>query len=144
LERAKLLVLIYVHDTFKREAQEGVPISHERRHGALARKFAGEFTADGDLLEMIQRHDEPYALFKKYFGSGDYDFKRLADLTRAIKDWDTFCLFQIIDNATPSKLKDEAANHLSWFLDLVDQLVPLRRDYSAVFGVCSIITGDCY
>src|SRR5207237_2755462 len=65
----KLKFLIHVHDTFKAEAEKGVPISHPRSHASLARDFASRYTDDDDLLNMVQFHDEGFALYRQYLVS---------------------------------------------------------------------------
>src|SRR5688500_13914583 len=62
----KLKILIHVHDTFKPEAHDGVPITDPRSHASLARAFLAEYCDDDDLLAMVQLHDVPYALWRAY------------------------------------------------------------------------------
>ena len=66
----KLLFLIHVHDTFKAEAARNVSTLYPQSHASLARAIASEFTADSDLLNMIQFHDENYALWKEFSQKG--------------------------------------------------------------------------
>jgi hypothetical protein len=108
----KLLFLIHVHDTFKAEAGRSVTILDPRSHASLARKFAAEYTDDGDLLNMIQFHDENYALWKEFQRHGTYDAKRFQALLKRIEDWDLFLIFTIVDGATTGKDKEK----LSWFI----------------------------
>src|SRR4051812_11073277 len=51
-EIAKLRLLIHVHDTFKPDATDGVPIRDPRSHASLARAFLTEFVPDdAELLD---------------------------------------------------------------------------------------------
>ncbi len=95
----KLQILIHTHDTFKAEAQRGVAISDPRSHASLARQFLAGYTDDAELLNIVQLHDEPYALWKKHHASGDYT-ERLDRLLDTISDWDLFLAFLIVDGCT--------------------------------------------
>lgn len=108
----KLLVLVHVHDSFKAEARQGVPITHPESHASLARAFLAEFCDDADLLNMVQYHDEPFALWRQYDAKGRYNAERLHALLNTIKDWDLFLAFLIVDGCTDGK--DRVV--LQWFL----------------------------
>jgi len=108
----KLKFLIHVHDSFKAEAVPDSPILSPNSHASLARKFASEFTDDEDLLNMIQFHDVNFALWKQFAVTGSYNMERLADQLNAIKDWDLFLLFLIIDGCTKGKDPEK----LRWFI----------------------------
>jgi hypothetical protein len=113
----KLKFIIHVHDTFKAESEHDVPILHPRSHASLAREFAAQFTQDEDLLNMIQFHDENYALWQQHKRAGAYDAERFQTLLRTIRDWDLFLMFLIIDGCTAGK---EWAK-LDWFIQEVRQ-----------------------
>ncbi len=113
----KLKFLIHVHDTFKADAQPDVPILDPHSHASLARDFTAEFTDDADLLNMVQFHDENYALWQQYAYAGTYSQERFQSLLQTIQDWDLFLMFLIIDGSTPSK--DPAK--LGWFIHEVRQ-----------------------
>lgn len=108
----KLKFLIHVHDTFKAEAVPNSAILDPNSHASLARKFASEFTADTDLLNMIQYHDVNYALWKQFNATGFYDFGRLLALLDTIMDWDLFLKFLILDGCTQGKDPER----LRWFM----------------------------
>ncbi|HSM70655.1 MAG TPA: hypothetical protein VK851_03850 [Anaerolineales bacterium] len=114
----KLKILIHVHDTFKADALPDSPIESPNSHASLARKFASEFTADEDLLNMIQYHDVNYALWKQFDRAGSYDEKRFTRLLETIVDWELFTMFLILDGSTQGK--DPAK--LTWFLDEVKKI----------------------
>lgn len=99
----KLKLLIHTHDTFKKDAARGVAILDPTSHASLAQAFLAEFCPDADLLAMVQYHDEPYALWRKYAASGRVDETRFEELLRAIGDWSLFLAFQIIDGCTAGK-----------------------------------------
>jgi hypothetical protein len=122
----KLKFLIHVHDTFKAQAEQDVPILHPRSHASLARAFAAEFSADPDLLNMVQFHDENYALWKQFASQGKYDGQRFEKLLHTIRDWDLFLAFLIIDGTTAGK--DPAK--LAWFIREVTKHRPTRVDES--------------
>ena len=108
----KLRFLIHVHDTFKADAVSGVQTIDPKSHESLARNFASEFTNDEDLLNIIQFHDENYALWKQYKSSGQYDVQYLKFLLSKILDWDLYLIFTIIDGYTQGKDIEK----LPWFI----------------------------
>ena len=107
-----LKFLIHIHDTFKAEAVPNSPILHPDSHASLARKFASEFTADTDLLNMVQYHDVNYALWKQFHANGFYDSNRLSAMLETIIDWDLFLMFLILDGCTQGK----DPKKLRWFI----------------------------
>ncbi len=111
----KLKFLIHVHDTFKAEAIPDSPILSPESHASLARKFASEFIDDTDLLNMIQFHDENFALWKQFAATGSYDPQRFKNLLEAIRDWDLFLMFTIIDGSTEGKDPTKTG----WFINEV-------------------------
>ena len=112
----KLRILIHTHDTFKAEAVAGVAIAHPRSHASLARVFLAEFCDDEDLLTMLQLHDEPFALFNQQQHKGTFNRARFEALLKAIRDWNLFSAFLIIDGCTAGK---ERAS-LQWFFDEIE------------------------
>jgi hypothetical protein len=106
----KLKLLVHTHDLFKGEAEPDVAIIDPRSHASLARKFLAEFCDDPDLLVMVQYHDEPFALYKKFEAKGKYNHKRFAALLNKIQDWDLFLAFNIVDGCTRGKDR----KHLHW------------------------------
>jgi hypothetical protein len=112
-ESWKLKLLIHTHDSFKAEAQSGVPIEDHRSHASLAREFLATHCSDPDLLAMVQYHDEPYALYRQFVSNGGYDPERFVKLLAAIRDWDLFLAFNIIDRGTTGK----SPGPLLWFFN---------------------------
>jgi hypothetical protein len=128
-EYVKLQILIHVHDTFKPEAKSGAPITHPRSHASLAREFLHSFCDDPDLLDIVQYHDEPYALWQHYNNSYQRNEGRFQNLLRIIKNWDLFLLFLIIDGCTEGK--DRAP--LYWFFDQIHDQVESRVSKDDIF-----------
>jgi len=108
----KLKFLIQIHDTFKADAIPDSPIESPNSHASLARKFASEFTAEADLLAMIQFHDLNFALWKQFAATGSYHVERFSRLLDTIMDWDLFLMFLIIDGCTQGKDPDK----VRWFI----------------------------
>ncbi|QGJ70750.1 Hypothetical protein PBC10988_24480 [Planctomycetales bacterium 10988] len=111
----KLKILIHVHDTFKGDARTGVAISHPSSHASLAANFLREFCQEEDLIQMVQWHDEPYALWKKFRHGKRIPTTRLQALIKNIQDWNLFLTFLIIDNCTAGKSREP----LRWFLEII-------------------------
>ncbi|MEW6280197.1 MAG: hypothetical protein AB1758_16335 [Candidatus Eremiobacterota bacterium] len=118
---ARLRILIHVHDTFKPQACD-VAIVHPTSHASLARAFLQEFTADRDLLDCVQYHDEGYALWRQWRHRGSYREERLQALFQVIRDWDLFLAFCVLDGCTAGKSREP----LGWFLELVTPRVSSR------------------
>ena len=125
-------ILILCHDTFKGDATPGVSIMDPRSHASLARSYLAQHTSDTSLLEMIQRHDEPFALFKKWQQTGKLPEERMTSLFQVIKDWDTFILFQIIDNTTVGKTPSDGTCSTAWLIDRASEAGLVSRDYKAI------------
>ena len=108
----RLQLLIHAHDTFKPEAAQGARITDPHSHASLARAFLAEFCPDdADLLNMVQFHDEPYALWRQE-RHGKLDRARLDALFARLHDWDLFLAFLIVDGSTEGKGREP----LHWFL----------------------------
>jgi len=122
----KLKFLIHVHDTFKAEAIPDSTIIHPNSHASLAKKFASEFTDDEDLLNIIQFHDENFALWKQFAATGTYDIQRLESLLETIQDWDLFLMFIIIDGSTEGKDPDK----IRWFIGEIRKQKDTKVDES--------------
>jgi len=111
----KLKFLIHVHDTFKADAIPDLPILSPGSHASLAKKFASEFIDDLDVLNMIQFHDENFALWKQFSATRSYDIQRFENLLKIIQDWDLFLMFLIIDGST----KGKDPKKTGWFINEV-------------------------
>lgn len=122
LEVDKLRVLIHTHDTFKADAKQGVPITDPRSHASLARDFLSEFCDDADLLNIVQYHDEPYALWQQFTSKGHVNTVRFETLLTRILDWNLFLAFNIIDGCTEGK----SGVPVHWLLEQVAPRVDSR------------------
>lgn len=122
-ETGKLRVLIHTHDTFKPNAKPGVAITDPRSHASLARQFLAKYVSDSDLLNVVQFHDEPFALWKKHRYGGDCT-DRLWRLLDLIEDWDLFLAFLIVDGCTAGK----STEPMEWFFEQIGDRVESRVD----------------
>jgi len=55
---------------------------------------------------MVQYHDEPFALYRQVETKGKYNQDRFEALLQAVRDWNLFLAFNIIDGCTGSKSRD--------------------------------------
>lgn len=117
-----LRVLIHVHDTLKPDSRNGVAITDPRSHASLAKEFLARYCEEHDLLQMVQYHDEPYALFLQQRKRGMCDADRWEQLLHRIENWDLFAAFLIIDNCTRGK----SPAPLEWFLPKLAQEKAIR------------------
>lgn len=108
----ELKVLIHVHDTFKKDAKKGVEITHPEGHASLAANFLREKYHDERLIKIVQYHDEPFAIWKKYKYRNKLDVERIKNLMEKIPDHNLFFKFLEIDGNTEGKDKEP----LLWFL----------------------------
>ena len=136
----KLKILIHVHDTLKLWAIRDCPIDDLNSHASLARDFLSKFTSDLDLLDMVQWHDENYALWKQMKKTGHYNEDRLRSRVLSIVDMDLFLIFTILDGYTPSKMalgNEETPEKLRWFIEEVSKHrnVPYARMVLELFGL---------
>lgn len=114
----QLKVLIHVHDTFKYWAKRNSSINDPESHATLARNFLAEFIDDNEMLDMVQYHDESFALSRQFEQKNRYSVGRLVDLIKRIRNFDLFMLFVIIDTYTAGKMHD-AKWRIRWFYDEV-------------------------
>ena len=109
-DRLRLRLLVHSHDTFKPDADD-VKISHPRSHASLARAFLAEFCPDdASLLDLVQYHDEPYALWRQE-QHARLNRERYDALFARVREWDLFLAFLIVDGCTEGKSREP----LRWF-----------------------------
>ncbi len=118
----KLRVLAHVHDAFKPQSTKGVAISDPTSHASLARAFLAEFTSDADMLNIVQLHDEPYALYRQFRDRGGVNDVRLRNLIESITDHDLFAAFVMIDGLTEGK----DGVPVTWWLAEITKHRPVR------------------
>jgi hypothetical protein len=132
----KLRILVHVHDSMKFYAKRDAAIEDPESHASLAAKFLSEYVADVDLMNMIQYHDEGYALWKQQDSRGKYNVPRFQKVVRLIWDVELYLLFTILDGCTPSKETDK----VRWYIKEVEKEVGRGRigrvfDALTLFGV---------
>ena len=117
-DRDRLRFVALIHDTFKHRVDNDRPRVGDNHHATVARRFAERFTADPELLEVIELHDEAFNAWAKGERSGDWEgaearARRLLD--RLGPSAAFYVRFYRADNRTGSK--DQAP--LEWFERLV-------------------------
>ena len=68
--------------------------------------FLATHCDDADLLAMVQYHDEPFTLYRQVESKDKYNQDRFGALLKAIRDWDLFLAFNIIDGCTAGKSRE--------------------------------------
>jgi hypothetical protein len=117
----QLEILIHTHDSFKADAKRGAAICDPDSHASLARAFLQSFCADSVLLDIVQYHDEPFALWNQYRSKGRYATERMVRLLN-LDNWDLFIAFNIIDGCTAGKDRTP----LKWFIEETNGKRPCR------------------
>lgn len=112
--RRKLRLVALVHDTFKNEVDYSRPKTGPNHHATIARRFAGRYTDDEDVLEIVELHDEAYNSWALGSRRGDWSqaearAQRLIDRLGARRD--LYLAFYRADNAAG----DKQAEPLLWF-----------------------------
>lgn len=113
-ERAKLRLVALIHDTFKNEVDERRPRSGENHHAMIARRFAERYSADADVLELIELHDEAYNAWAAGQRSGAWakaEGRAHRLIARLGPRLPLYLQFYRADNATG----DKVAEPLQWF-----------------------------
>jgi hypothetical protein len=117
-DRERLRFVALVHDTFKHRVDQTRPRAGENHHALKARRFVERYTADTELLEVIELHDEAFNAWAEGARAGTWDAaetraRRL--LERLGPSVDFYLRFYRADNATGSK--DDAS--VRWFEGLM-------------------------
>ncbi len=98
--RAELRFLALVHDSFKHRVRPAAGYSRDNDHAVLARRFAERYTGDARLLVTLERHDEPYWVWRNQGGEAD---DALEPLLARLPDVSLFACFVEIDAASEGK-----------------------------------------
>ena len=114
-----------------------MPISDQHSHASIARAFLATFCDDDDLLAMVQYHDEPFALYRQARFKGQYSQERFSALLRAIRDWNLFLAFNIIDGCTAGKSREP----LLWLFGEVAGKVESKFTDADIFP--ALTSGEC-
>ncbi len=117
-DRRRLRFVALVHDTFKHRIDPDLPRTGDNHHATIARRFAERYTDDGELLEVIELHDEAFNAWVKGDRGGKWDAateraRRLVD--RLGGSLGFYVRFYRADNATGGKSQEP----LEWFERLV-------------------------
>jgi hypothetical protein len=132
----KLRIMVHIHDCMKFYAKRDAAIEDPESHASLAAKLLSEYVADVDLMNMIQYHDEGYAMWKQQESRGKYNMPRFQKVVRLIWDVELYLLFTILDGYTPSKEHER----IRWYVLEVEKEVGngrLKKVFEAMklFGV---------
>src|ERR1035437_10994598 len=63
--RSDLRLISMLHDTFKNKVDRTKSKFGENHHGMIARRFAEKLVKNGDILKIIELHDEAYNAWSK-------------------------------------------------------------------------------
>jgi hypothetical protein len=113
-DRRKLRIVALVHDTFKSEVDRASPRTGDNHHALIARRFAGRYTNDLDILEITELHDEAYYAWRSGARRGDWKrARRRAQrlIERLGSRLGLYLAFFRADNAAG----DKQAEPLRWF-----------------------------
>lgn len=126
-DRERLRLVAIVHDSLKHRVDPRRQAVGDNHHARLARRFAGEYLTDGELLEVIELHDDAWAAWKRGARHGD---RRAAEraagslIDRLGPTLPFFLRFYRCDNETGDKTQAP----LAWFeeLAMVRVALPVR------------------
>ena len=115
--RTLLRFVALVHDSFKYRVHEWQPKAGANHHAARARRFAERFTDDARLLETIEHHDRPYALWRKMKRRGRLDGRRFQEMMDRVPDPELFLRFIELDGSTEGKNPEP----IRWFAEELER-----------------------
>jgi hypothetical protein len=112
-ERANLRFIAIVHDCCKHKVDESRARTGDNNHAVLARRFAERFTAERELLELIEVHDEAYNAWRVF---SQKRVRRAEERIRILVErlgtsLTLFRKFFLADNGVPGKSQEPAL----WF-----------------------------
>ena len=113
-QKEKLRLIAIVHDTFKYEEARTIAQGNRVHHGVIAKNFFSEYTADNELLTIIELHDEAYYCWRMIHLNNDYEngMKRLELLLEKIESClQLYYYFFKCDTRTGDKIQVP----LKWF-----------------------------
>ncbi len=111
--RRLLRAIALVHDSFKSQVQDWRPRSGANHHAARARRFAERYTDDPRILETVEHHDRPYALWRKMKRKGSLDEEAFDAMLGELPDVPLFLRFVELDGSTEGKDPEP----IEWFRD---------------------------
>ncbi len=103
VRRAELRFIAIVHDSMKGRVIEWLPRKGPNHHAMRARRFAERWTDDERLLAVIELHDRPYHIWKRYRRTGRPQGRAMARMLERIPDRDLFVRFVELDASTEGK-----------------------------------------
>jgi hypothetical protein len=107
----RLKIMTLVHDAFKRDGGNKVPIMDPTSHASMGRQYAAEYVNDHDMEMMLQYHDYPFTLWRKAKKGIDVSDK-IKELLNKIKNKKVYDLFMSADGSGPGKDKEP----MDWWL----------------------------
>jgi hypothetical protein len=120
LDRDKLRLIALIHDAFKHEVNVDEPRTGENHHGMIARRFAEGFVEDGQILDVVDLHDEAFNAWQRGNRDNNWDAaeRRAAALVSRLGDTtDLYLKFYHCDNETEGK--DQQC--FEWFRNYVER-----------------------
>ena len=115
--RFELRFLALVHDALKYKVRNWRPRTGENHHAARARRFAERYTDDERLLAVLELHDRPYAIWRRFDRTGKRQDAALDEMLARIPDPDLFLRFIELDGSGEGKNPEP----LRWFRDELAQ-----------------------
>ena len=116
-DRARLRFIALVHDTFKADVDPSEPKVGDNDHAVLARRFAEEFTDDGEVLLVVETHDDAYRAWRRRRRTGEpgkADAAARSLIARLGDALPLYLRFYEADNTVPGKTQE----HRRWFTEL--------------------------
>ncbi len=116
-ERRRLLRLLsIVHDAFKGRVNYRLPRMGENHHAMRARRFAEGYTGEERVLTVIELHDRPYGLWRRWRRTGELGEEAFEAMMGRVKDTELFLAFVELDASTEGK----HAEPVAWFREQLE------------------------
>lgn len=121
-ERRRLLrLLAIVHDAFKGRVNYRLPRMGENHHAMRARRFVEGYSDEERILSVIELHDRPYGLWRRWRRTGQLSEEAFESMMGRVEDTELFLAFVELDASTEGKRSEPVA----WFREQLE-----RRGYS--------------
>lgn len=123
INRAKLRLVAFIHDTFKHKVDRKKSASGENHHAMIARRFAEKYIDDPLLLDIIEKHDEAYNGWCNGNRDGKWDKakRRINALLDHLEQYEDgvklYKRFYKCDNETG----DKDQTNFNWFVEKVNE-----------------------
>lgn len=116
-ERRRLLrLLAVVHDAFKGRVNYRLPRMGENHHAMRARRFFEGYTDEERLLTVIELHDRPYGLWRRWRRTGELNEEAFQSMMDRVTDPELFLAFVELDASTDGKHSEPVA----WFREQLE------------------------